>query len=281
MTLYDELSSISSLGPAFSFINGCPPVLSSLSQEDKNVQNLWNTLATFNEIIYEALDEIRDLFKVARRYYIHTPEELASTDFDILNSVTMDKVTILDTDQCYVELSKSALEAKFHAERAARLLREDALPIIQKLEKQLSSLVFIYATRRQPARSRSWAPVTEKGDAASESGGQVQEGITQIAELSNVVSRGADGLRRLSHFLDHMGHHFRDVSYLRLRDLHSFGFATFIDFRRLYLDRLVCSFKLLEMYGRLLPLYEAFEHVNGRTEGRISSNHRPTMRFSV
>ena len=233
----NEMVAISELGNHYYAINiGVRLDL----QDDRHAEQLRATLMNINVPIASVSKKLIYALARAHHVYGHTWERESS---DISTTgVTKEMVAKLLEPSFQAEAVRQAREVATLAAEAAKLVREDVIPLLSQVENDLDSYVVDYSDRfaLKESRRQSWIPAfvfnLSRGtvDPTPWTLDKVQ-GLPQQMSSANIL------IRRLPAFLDNMELHFRRLSEIQSQQLSDLGYTTAGDLNQLYQDRILCD----------------------------------------
>ncbi|KIM20077.1 hypothetical protein M408DRAFT_30684 [Serendipita vermifera MAFF 305830] len=254
-SLRDDFDKISELGPHFyTFGEGVRVWL----RDDPNVERLQGTLRKLNVPMNLAAREIESCFISARLYYIHRSDEMAPPT-DGFGQVTEEQVAKLLNPQFQEMVIRHARKAAIQAAKAAKIIREEVMPIFPQLEYDLECYVDNYVGRIyvNQMRQESMVPLLLHNLLF----GAIPPtpwSEKQVRDLPRYLQLGKDLLHQLPAFLDNFELHCQRLLKIRPQQFVDLGYTTFDDATRLYQDRLKCNQALAHMGLSWFTSIEAF-----------------------
>ena len=229
-SLKRDLDYISDLGPHFYVIN---MAIRRRLEDDTNADQLRATLMQFNTPMYAASMEMEESFFTAGIFYTH-----GWPDGEGLVMSTEEGISRLLDPRFQADSIEYACEAESHATEAARIVRNDVLPQLSPLEKDLQDYVDDYFRRMAMAeeRKQSWIPSFLHNPLFGALDPTPWD-PTQVKELPQRLAIANSLLRQLPAFLDNWALHFRRLSELDSQKIYELGYRSHEDLVRLYQDR--------------------------------------------
>ena len=212
-------------------------------EEDSHADQLRATLMQFNTPMDSASLGITSCFTAGVIFYQNEEERRIEQ-----RPITQEMVGRLLRPDFQARRISLARRGMSKAAAAAKTIREEVLPLLSQVQKDLEDYVSDYIARDalKRERKRSWVPSLLQN--AIE--GEIDPTPWEIGEVKQFPQRFAiasDLLRRLPSFLDNVELHFRRLIELNGEQIHEYGYTTFDNLVRLYQDRLLCSFIFSEM----------------------------------
>jgi hypothetical protein len=249
--LKTELDPISDLGPhLYAIFTGVRLDL----EEDPHADRLRETLVRFNTPMSSASYKIGACLIRGIIFYDHK-EATGNTPMPI----TQKSVRRLLEPDFQARVIQFARQAMLDAAAAAKTIREEGLPQLPQVRKDLEDYVSDYVTRDALKREREKSRVPSFLWNAIE--GKIDETPWEIGEVQQFPQRFAiasDLIRRLPSFLDNLELHFRRLTEISSQEMVEHGYTTFDDLVRLYRDRVLCSFIFSEMQFNWFSAHRAF-----------------------
>jgi hypothetical protein len=209
-------------------------------QDDRHADQLRATLMNINVPMASVSQKLTYAFARAHHVYGHKWERESS---DISTTgVTKEMIAKLLEPNFQAEAVRQAREVATLAAEAAKLVREDVVPLLSQVENDLDSYVVDYSDRfaLKESRRQSWIPAFLFNlfwgavDPTPWTLDKVQ-GLPQQMSSANAL------IRRLPAFLDNLELHFRRLSEIQNQQLSDLGYTTAGDLNRLYQDRILCD----------------------------------------
>jgi len=208
-------------------------------QDDRHADQLRATLMNINVPMTSVSEKLIYAFARAHHVYGHKWERESS---DIITSVTKEMVAKLLEPSFQAESIKQAREVARLGAEAAKLVREDVIPLLSQVENDLDGYVVNYSDRFALKEScrQSWIPAFlfnlfwGVADPTPWTLDKVQRLPQQISSANILI-------RRLPAFLDNLELHFRRLSEIQSQQLSDLGYTTTGDLNRLYRDRIICD----------------------------------------
>jgi hypothetical protein len=243
-SLADELDRLSFLGPHFYTLN--TGVRYELV-DDPHADDLRTTVKKFSILMDAVMEEMRDSFHSARRFYIHNSSERIPTK-EGPGAITKEMVSKLLEPYFQANMVKYANDAATRAAKAAKIIREKVIPFMPELEEDLEDYVEDYESRVTAIqeRQKSWVPSVVQ-DVLWGSIVSTPWSLEEVQKLPKCVSEANNLLRQLPAFLDNLELHFRRLSELDSKQISDLGYTNINELTRLYKDRLLCNQVLAHM----------------------------------
>ena len=236
-SLRDELWLLSDIGGHFDPLSTWG--VSIHPERTRLARQLRATLRNFCSSMKDASACLFDALHDSAWFYVHSYEELTKRDLPAADNRNTFVLLEAEFQAAAVEEARNIATL---AARAAKTIREEVLPILPQLEKDLGEYVADYISRRNSIeeRKKSWIPSVLQ-DAIWGSLGPLRRGMVEVEKMPQNLSDASRLLRKLPAFLDRFGLHFRRLSEITSQQIFDLGYTSSDDLNRLYRDRLVCN----------------------------------------
>jgi hypothetical protein len=209
-------------------------------QNDQHADQLRATLMNINVPMDSVSEKLIYAFARAHHVYGHKWEREAS---DISTTgITKEMVAKLLEPDFQAEAIRQAREVATLAAEAAKIVREDVIPLLSQVESDLDNYVVDYSDRfaLKESRRQSWIPafLFNLFWGAID---QTPWTLDKVQKLPQQMSSANVLIRRLPAFLDNLELHFRRLSEIQSQQLSDLGYTTAGDLNRLYQDRIICD----------------------------------------
>jgi hypothetical protein len=215
-------------------------------KRDPNAAALRGFLVAFNAQMRKVTSHLDSAVSSARFYYTHNHEEFAGRD--LVPEITEAHVQKLLDPNFQGYAIRYARGASLEFQAAAKALRENALPHLPSLSKELDSFVGDFCDRyhKLQERATSWVP-SILWDIAQGSVSPTTLNIAEVELLPQDIRTVGALLDQFPPLLDEMSIHFLRLSELTPAELESNGYSTMTDLKHLYSTRMECAKLLREI----------------------------------
>ncbi|KIM20074.1 hypothetical protein M408DRAFT_334148 [Serendipita vermifera MAFF 305830] len=208
-------------------------------RDDSHANQLRATLMNINEPMDSVSDKLTLALVKAHNFYAH---KWKATSAGGTTHVTKELASKLLEPEFQASAIKKAREAATQAAEAAKVVREDVIPLLPRLEADLENYLLDYTDRTTAIeeRRRSWIP----SFFLNLIWGTVDPTpwhLNEVQGLQHRLSAANYQLRRLPAFFDNLELHFKRLSELSSEKLPGLGYTTSDDLVRLYQDRIKCD----------------------------------------
>jgi hypothetical protein len=215
-------------------------------ERDKCANRLRSFLFPFNESMQIVLREMGSALRFARDYYTDNREELGGDD--LINVQTEQDVQMfLDgiSRRNQIDYSSLLLDS---LEEAIPVLKDQALPLLPEIERELKEFVKNYQERHDATqkRAQSWVPSAVQNLVWGSLEPTTRD-ISKIKDLPEQLENGIRYLKKLPKFLEDLKDHLQRMTSLTRADYENLGYSSIEGFKRLYANRVQCSSLLSRM----------------------------------
>ncbi|PVF91928.1 hypothetical protein CPB86DRAFT_259664 [Serendipita vermifera] len=259
-SLHDRLLELSDIGPNFMAIH-LTLRIHSMMKEDECANVLRSRLLGFGWYMEAAMYKVLFAMPNAIEYYRDTiPRTKRGNPKNTLPKKVVPAAFRKNIQTSYME--ECAQEAIAALEEAIVILKDHALPLLPKIERELNSYVDTYKERYHitQKRSQSWVPSALQ-DLMWGSIEPATKDPSQVEVLSERLDRGITRLQRLPQFLGDLKEHFQRLAILTRTEYEVLGYLSTEGIARLYVERRRCSSLFMEKNLVAGKLYKSFARV--------------------